>query len=337
MSAPPPADNLPQAASETPDPEVVLMNTAASALLDFVQKGRRSQSWMQVRSDLLRPTQIRLDRKLGAGFFAAVYLGTWQDCSVALKFCAAEAVKDMLREAQTLDALHHRHIMRVYGVCVGDAADAPADWVAGGVAPPCIVTEFMSHGTLLDYLSKTQQARSERAHWRKLLVMLQGATSGLQYLHSHGVIHRDLKAENLLLDAEDCLKIADFGLAVTRERSRGESQGTWSHMAPEVMKGECELSADIFSTGIVFTEVLTGQEAQEIVDETRTGKFGLRRDGVLTLLQPVLAALGGTGSACLGGLLDLACSCCEMEPASRPTAGEVLTRLGVLLSNEPES
>jgi len=242
---------------------------------------------------------------------------------VALKFCAPTAIKDMLREADTLERLEHPHIMRVYAVCVGEAPEA---WAAAGVAPPCIVTEFLSHGTLLDFLQSTAQARHESAHWAGLLTMLTGAASGLSYLHGHGVIHRDLKAENLLLDANGQLKIADFGLSTTRELCLGETQGTWTHMAPEVMKGQCDLSADVFSFGVVLTEVLAGKEGQEIVDETRTDAFGLKREGVTAMLGSELIAV----SEGITGLLDLACACCDLTPASRPMAKELHSRLSTL-------
>jgi len=190
---------------------------------------------------------------------------------------------------------------------------------------------------MLDYLSRTEAERCELAHWQKLQGMLLGVAKGLAYLHSHNVIHRDLKCENLLLTEADQLKIADFGLAVTRELQTTDHKGTWSHMAPELMKKKvaCDLSVDVFAFGIVLTEVLAAKEGQEIVDETRTDDFGVDRAGVVTLVQSVIAAFeaaepeapGTTRGSGVLELIDLACACCEVRHELRPKATDLVEGL----------
>ena len=97
--------------------------------------------------------------------------------------------------------------------------------------------------------------------------------------------------------------------------------GTYSHHAPEVLKGEYGLSADIFSFGIVITEALTAREAQDIIDETRNAEFGINIDGLLTFLDR-----SRHHAACFD-LVDLAAACCHLDPTERPSVTDCVSRL----------
>lgn len=92
----------------------------------------------------------------------------------------------------------------------------------------------MTRGTFIDYLSGLPaERRADARHWTEVTGMLLGASRGLGYLHSLMIIHRDLKAVNLLLDADLNLKIGDFGLAKARDvlmRGQTASIGTYTHM-----------------------------------------------------------------------------------------------------------
>eukprot|EP00966_Prymnesium_polylepis_P036370 843994-Prymnesium_polylepis.2 len=236
-----------------------------------------------------------------------------------------------------------------YGVCDGDA---PAVWPTG-LVPPAICCELLTEGTFLDFLRTVApsvrgahvSASTQEAHWAKLVSMLHGAARGLGYLHSLHIIHRDLKALNLLLDGEMNLKICDFGLAKARDlrmRKQTASIGTYTHMAPEVraspnpgcapalepsvmravMPGAAAYddAADIFSFGIVLTEALAAREAEEIIEETRTANFGLSSSGLKALL---LKDIPDQASR----LLELALECCRMEAHRRPSAFSLIASL----------
>ena len=97
-------------------------------------------------------------------------------------------------------------------------------------------------------------------------------------------------------------------------------------MAPEVLRGETDTPSDIFSFGIVLTEVLAAQDAHELNEMTRTPESGLDRTPLHGLIEPVLASLGD-GRTALLGWLDLACLCCDLSPSSRPTAAGLLLEL----------
>ena len=138
-------------------------------------------------------------------------------------------------------------------------------------------------------------------------------------------MHRDLKAENLLLDEAGQVKISDFGLSKAHklsERLQESGQvGTFSHHAPEVLRGEYGLSADIFSFGIVICEALTAKEAQDIIDETRNDSFGVNEAGLRTFLDSTRQP-----ASCFE-LVELVLACCDLDSRRRPTVTDCLARL----------
>jgi serine/threonine protein kinase len=174
----------------------------------------------------------------------------------------------------------------------------------------------------------------------------------MAYLHSHGIFHRDIKGINLLLDARGNVKIADFGLArlyvedvlkrLASNDTTDSSQekhfikpasamvglttaaGTYTHMAPECFESNTyDTSADVFSFGIVITEVLAATEAEEIVDATRTKVFGLDADQCQKLASPT--------NKVAHQLVSLAIQCCDLDPKRRPTADHIVGQLQEIL------
>ena len=219
------------------------------------------------------------------------------------------------------------HIPQVYGISIGST---PPGW-PDALLPPCMCVELANGGTFLGMLKGLPRERlCTTEYWIEASHILEGAAHGLAYLHSELIMHRDLKADNLLLDGGQ-VKISDFGLS--RAHKRGEdvrqqdSVGTFSHHAPEVLKGNYDLSADIFSFGIVICEALTAQEAQDIIDETRTSSFGLSESGLKSFLDPTTHP-----SSCFD-LADLAVACCDLEPERRPTVTDCLSRLESILAD----
>ena len=268
---------------------------------------------------LLAARHVRVGRKLGAGFFGAVYEGAWRGVPCAVKFCSLDLAEDLLKEADVLEGLEHQNVMRFYGVSTGAA---PPEWPQG-LSPPCMCCELLNH-TVLDFLKATPHScLLDAAWWCTASAMLVGTARGLAYLHSLGIMHRDLKADNLLLDGNNTVKIADFGLAKVRDQRLRQttSVGTFSHMAPEVMRGRYDMSADIFSFGIVVTEVMMAEEGQDLIDLTRTKEFGLNEAGLKSFIDVALQP-----AACVD-LAGVAVACCALDPPARPTADALLETL----------
>ena len=279
--------------------------------------------------NILMARHVIVGHKLGSGFFGDVYQGEWRGIPVALKFVSVEGAEELARESATLDALDHPNVMRLYGLVRRrhpDKPEHPPNW-PGTLSPPCIVCELAAGGTFLGFLKKASvAAQHDLGYWSSMLAKVVGAADGLAYLHSMQLMHRDLKAENLLISSAGELKIADFGLAKSRDArlKQTSSVGTFSHMAPEVMRGKYDLSCDIFSFGIVLTEVLVAEEAQEIIDQTRTSEFGLSVKKLKAFLDELLHPAG-----CFR-LAEVAGECCELDPTKRPDALELLRVLDEL-------
>ena len=281
------------------------------------------------RATIIAPAELVLGKQLGTGFYGAVYEGVWRGARVALKFCAANAAPEKLnewrlelvRESALHHTLVHRNVVKWHGMCVGLA---PSSWPAG-LQPPCACVE-LAQQTFLQLLKATPREQLfSLGYWLEAGRILEEASHGLAYLHSERIMHRDLKAENLLLDASGQVKISDFGLSKAHKKTEQPRQsgvhGTFSHHAPEVLKGEYGLSADIFSFGIVICEAITAREAQDIIDETRDASFGLNEPGLRAFLDPAQHA-----TACFE-LVDLAGDCCQLDPAARPSVTDCLSRL----------
>ena len=127
----------------------------------------------------------------------------------------------------------------------------------------CIVTPLMLYGSLAKVL---QSHEKHPLSWRWRLACARDVASGMNFLHQHSVIHRDLKSGNVLVDAHFAVHIGDFGLAVASQASRsstrgaaGSGKGTIQYMAPELLSARPKYSemSDLYSFGILVWELLT--------------------------------------------------------------------------------
>lgn len=196
---------------------------------------------------------IKLDRvtPLGQGGFGIVYKGTWQMVTVAVKQLHAtrlspEALVSFKEEAQRHGLLRHPNVVMLFGVCLEPARYS-------------MVMEFMSRGSLYDFLHGTQDIL-----WSVRLAIAKNITVGLSYLHENKIIHRDLKSLNVLLDDRMQPKLADFGLSTVKAETQSTATlstylapGTIRWMAPELFRrgAKCNYSSDIYALGWVFWEL----------------------------------------------------------------------------------
>lgn len=196
----------------------------------------------------------RLLRLLGRGGFAEVYLGEHLHLQTpaALKLLRArisdEEATQFLREAQILARLRHRHIMRVLDFAVQEGT-------------PFLVMEFAPGGTM-----RARYPRGTRLPLAAVVRYVSQVAGALQHAHDQHLIHRDVKPENLLLDADDGLLLSDFGLALfvpsTHPYSTAELPqqvaGTSSYIAPEQLQGRTHPQSDQYALAVVVYEWLAG-------------------------------------------------------------------------------
>lgn len=194
-------------------------------------------------------TTLNLGKELGKGSFGVVYKGNYQFGGiVAIKQLypnnlGQESDEEFNREALMMSQLHHPNIIHFYGYCS---------------IPKCLVMEYMPKGSLFDVLQDKKQALDWGVRMRIAIDMV----SGLAFLHSKGILHRDIKSLNVLLDEHDKAKLTDFGLSrvknATKSRTASHKMiGTLPWMAPELFKQRSTYTqkSDIYSLGVTFWEL----------------------------------------------------------------------------------
>ncbi|KAF1746762.1 hypothetical protein GCK72_023219 [Caenorhabditis remanei] len=193
-----------------------------------------------------------LKETLGVGTFGKVKVGIHEGTQykVAVKILNRQKIKSLdvvgkiRREIQNLSLFRHPHIIRLYQVI-----STPSDIF--------MIMEHVSGGELFDYIVK--HGRLKTAEARRFF---QQIISGVDYCHRHMVVHRDLKPENLLLDEQNNVKIADFGLSniMTDGDFLRTSCGSPNYAAPEVISGKLYAGpeVDVWSCGVILYALLCG-------------------------------------------------------------------------------
>ncbi|CAL5083322.1 unnamed protein product [Urochloa decumbens] len=265
--------------------------------------------------------------KLGEGGFGAVYKGVLPDGDeIAVKRLSkssTQGVEELKNELALVAKLRHKNLVRLVGVCLEQQERL-------------LVYEFVPNRSLDLILFDTENEQREHLDWGQRYRIINGIARGLQYLHEDSqlkVVHRDLKASNILLDENLNPKISDFGLARIFGRDQTQAVtsrvvGTYGYMAPEyVMRGNYSVKSDAFSFGVMVLEIVTGRK------NNSDGYRPQQSAGALlatvwehweagTVAELVDPSMGGSFPE--GDVIR----CVQGDPAARPVMSSVVMMLG---------
>ncbi|XWS15643.1 hypothetical protein CRYUN_Cryun34aG0019200 [Craigia yunnanensis] len=252
-------------------------------------------------------------KKLGKGGFGIVYKG----------------LEEFMNEAEVISKLQHRNLVRLLGCCIDGEEKM-------------LVYEYIPNKSLDVFLFDSQKRKL--LDWRKRFNIIEGINRGLLYLHRDSrlrIVHRDLKASNILLDEELNSKISDFGIAKIFGGNESHANtrrvfGTFGYMSPEyAMKGQFSEKSDVFSFGILTLEIVSGRRNSNFHDdEYSLSLLGYAwklwsEDNILALVDPVMI-LDPSFHREISRCINVGLLCVQNFVKDRPT----MSTVALMLSSE---
>ncbi|KAM1508437.1 hypothetical protein ACFX10_017749 [Malus domestica] len=291
-------------------------------------KSRRQEFKMFSFSELVAATDdFSFARRLGEGGFGPVYKGVLPDGQqVAVKRLArhsGQGLEEFMNEITLIAELQHSNLVRLLGCCIQGEEKI-------------LIYEYLTNTSLDAFLFDS--TRVYLLDWQRRINIIEGIAQGLLYLHKYSrvrIIHRDLKASNILLDESMKPKISDFGMAriFGQDESRANTKrvvGTYGYMSPEyAMNGIFSEKSDVYSFGVLLLEIVSGRKNTVFVSSTNLSlielAWGLWQQGdCLEIRDPSMDSCPkDEGSKYVHvGLL-----CVQEHAADRPTMSEVISML----------
>ncbi|CAK7349981.1 unnamed protein product [Dovyalis caffra] len=312
---------------------VVIVSLLGLVLFVFLRRRRTVKMGKAVEGSLmafgyrdLQNATKNFSEKLGGGGFGSVFKGVLPDTSViAVKKLEgiSQGEKQFRSEVSTIGTVQHVNLVRLRGFCSEGAKKL-------------LVYDYMPNGSLDSHLFYEKD--SKVLDWKTRYNIALGTARGLTYLHEKCrdcIIHCDIKPENILLDAEFCPKVADFGLAklVGRDFSRvlTTMRGTRGYLAPEWISGVAiTAKADVYSYGMMLFEVVSGRRNSEQSEDGKVKFFPsyvasqINQDhgDILSLLDHRLE--GNADLEELTRTCKVACWCIQDDETQRPSMGQVV-------------
>ncbi|XP_008226123.1 PREDICTED: G-type lectin S-receptor-like serine/threonine-protein kinase CES101 [Prunus mume] len=274
-------------------------------------------------------TNFSEENKLGQGGFGPVYKGklvTGQEIAVKrLSRCSGQGTLEFKNELILISELQHTNLVQLFGFCIHGEERI-------------LIYAYMPNKSLDYFLFDS--TRAMLLDWTKRFNIIEGIAQGLLYLHKYSrmrVIHRDLKASNILLDENMKPKISDFGLARIFTHNELEANtnkvvGTYGYMSPEyAMEGIFSIKSDVYSFGVLMLEIISGRRNSSFYNADRVLNivgyaWELWKEGRgLELMDPTLK------DSCTEDQLlrcfHVGLLCVEENAADRPSMSDVISML----------
>ncbi|KAK7324400.1 hypothetical protein VNO77_27936 [Canavalia gladiata] len=270
-----------------------------------------------------------LANKIGEGGFGSVYKGRLKDGKyAAIKVLSAESrqgVKEFLTEINAISEIEHENLVKLYGCCVEKNNRI-------------LVYNYLENNSLAQTLLGGGHS-SMYFDWRTRYKICIGVARGLAFLHEEvrpHIVHRDIKASNILLDKDLTPKISDFGLAklFTENMTHASTRvaGTIGYLAPEyAIGGKLTRKADIYSFGVLLVEIVSGRcntNSQLPIEEQflleRTWDLYERKE-LVGLVDTSLNGEFDAEQACM--ILKIGLLCTQESPKLRPSMSSVVKML----------
>ncbi|KAI4300680.1 hypothetical protein L6164_034029 [Bauhinia variegata] len=307
----------------------------------------------QIQGSSMAPKKFRLgelkkatanfspQNKLGEGGFGTVYKGILGDKEIAVKRVSKDSrqgKQEFIAEVTTIGSLNHKNLVKLIGWCYENRE-------------LLLIYEFMPNGSLDRCLfsdEKLKFCRGEGSEsdselcWETRHSVIYGVAEALNYLHSGSdkkVLHRDIKASNIMLDLDFNAKLGDFGLARTIQKrnethhSTKEIAGTPGYMAPETFLsgGRATVETDVYAFGVLVQEVVCGKRPGNPYGENDYNKslvywvwdlYGKGR--ILDSVDDRIAKEIKEKEQVVERVLVLGLACCHPNPHQRPSMNTVL-------------
>ncbi|CAI0468009.1 unnamed protein product [Linum tenue] len=317
---------------------IILILSLVYFLLRTKRKGNNggSNSISQVTifsiNDIFIATaNFSLDNKLGQGGFGSVYKGRLLDGrEIAVKRLSRtsrQGTEEFKNEVQLVSKLQHNNLARLFGCCIHGEEKM-------------LVYEYLPNKSLDFFIF--DKIEGTGLDWKTRFNIIIGTARGLLYLHQDSrlkIIHRDLKASNVLLDATMNPKISDFGMARMFEHDQMEANtnrvvGTYGYMAPEyAMEGMYSMKSDVYSFGVMTLEIVSGRRSNHYNQESSSlGLIDLSWDmwkegKALDVMDSSTIASESYFKDQVMRCIQIGLLCIQESPKDRPTMSNVVFML----------
>ncbi|XP_024384828.1 serine/threonine-protein kinase 52 [Physcomitrium patens] len=287
----------------------------------------------------INPREITLKHMIARGTFGTVHKGVYKGQDVAVKLLEwgeentmkkteVQYYRNQFRqEVAVWHKLDHPNVTKFIGASMGNSdlrIPSAVDGDDGFHHVPnnacCVVVEYLAGGTLKDHLIRS---RRKKLSYKVVVQLALDVSRGLAYLHSQKIAHRDVKTENMLLDKQMRVKIADFGVArveASNPKDMTGDTGTPGYMAPEILDGKpYNKKCDVYSFGICLWEVYCCDMPYLDLSFADMTSAVVHQN-----LRPEVP------KCCPQGLADIMRQCWDANPEKRPAMADVVQMLEAL-------